>query len=119
MIKRLVLWLCSRFDINIIEERRLDAGQDAVERGARWEQFAREEGGLYDMLEVIEKDIFLATQELRPTQTEELYAAALAARSVRQLRGQVEMVVAAGELEKQKIKARESTPAPRLKSVNL
>jgi len=118
---RLILWLCERYSINIVDERRIPHGSDAIALGQRWEQFAREENGLYDMLEACDRDILDATQELRPGQTDELYAAALQRRAIRMLQGKVEQVIADGELAQKQAEAEERAKnyKPRLKSVNL
>ena len=48
---RLVLWLCRVFNIALVNEARAMNGMDAIARGQQWEAFAREEGGLFDMID--------------------------------------------------------------------
>ena len=50
LLTRFALWMCARLEINPIDQARLLVGNDAVERGARWETFYREQGGLADMI---------------------------------------------------------------------
>ena len=95
---RLVLWLCARFDIVLIDEQRKFIGGDAVERGKRWEMFATEEGGLFDMIAKQRKDAFEAYADTRPDQVAEKEYLALQDRSLRQLKARVDSVIASGKI---------------------
>lgn len=119
LITRLVIWLCKRFEINIVEQRRIVNGTDAVARAQRWEMFAREEGGLYDMLDGLRREGFEAVQELQPTDTDGIYSYAVSDRAIRRLKGHVQRVVADGVVEKSQIKAAEAAKEfqPIMKSV--
>jgi hypothetical protein len=96
---RLVLWLCARFDIVLLDEQRRIASPDAVERGARWEAFYLEQGGLADMLADIRKEAFEAAAELDPRDTDKIYYWATADRNVRKLEQRVRAVIGAGKVE--------------------
>lgn len=96
---RLVLWLCARFDIVLIDEQRKHIGGDAVERGKRWEMFATEVGGLFDMVEAQRRDTFEAFAETRPDQMEEKQYLAMQDRALRQLKARVQNVIASGKIE--------------------
>jgi hypothetical protein len=96
---RLVLWLCRRFDIVLLDEQRRIASPDAVERGMRWEAFYNEEGGLADMLAGIRKEAFEAAAELDPRETNLIYNWAIADRNARRLEQRVRNVIASGKIE--------------------
>lgn len=96
---RLVLWLCARFDIVLIDEQRKFISSDAVEKGKRWEMFATEAGGLYDMIEKQRREAFEAFADTRPDQIEEKQYLAMQDRALRQLYARVQNVVATGKIE--------------------
>lgn len=99
----LVNWIIRVFDLSVIEETRLIGGSDAVERGARWESFYREQGGLADMLEALRREAFEAAAELEPEQTEKIYYWATADRNLRKLQQRIENVVQTGKIEADRI----------------
>lgn len=100
---KLVLWLCARFDISLIDEARRFVSPDAVTRGQRWEQFYAEEGGIADMIAAIRKEAFEAAAELDPRDTDKIYYWATADRNLRKLDQRVR-----GVIENGKIAARQS-----------
>lgn len=95
----LVVWLCRRFEITLLDETRIPNGVDAVARGQRWQAFANEDGGLYDMIEVQRKSAFEAYSETRPDQEDERVYLALSDRCWRQLKARVDSVIQTGILE--------------------
>ena len=99
MIQRLILWLCRRYDINPIEQARIQAGADVVERGRQWDAFYREEGGLRDMLNDIRREAFEVAGEIDPRETDKIYYWAMADRNVRKLQNRIEAVITSGRVE--------------------
>ena len=100
---RLVLWLCRHYSISIIETARLRAGGDAIVRGAMWERFYREDGGLADMLGDIRREAFEAAAELDPKDTDKIYYWAMADRNVRKLQSRVEGIIIHGKAEASRV----------------
>lgn len=96
---RFVLWAVRRLGIDVIPAARLMAGTDAVERGARWEAFYREAGGLADMLAAIRREAFEAAAELDPKDTEKIYYWATADRNLRKLDQRIQQVIVTGKTE--------------------
>jgi hypothetical protein len=115
MIRRLALalvnWLIARFNLSVIEESRLLGGMDAVERGARWEGFYREEGGLADMLADLRREAFETAAELKPEETDKIYYWAMADRNIRRLQQRIEAVIQHGQIEAERVKQIERTNA--------
>ncbi len=107
---RLVLWLCDRFGISVLDEQRIRMGSDVLERSQRWEAFYREDGGLADLLADIRREAFEAAQEIDPRDTDKIYYWAMADRNVRKLEQRVRSVIAAGEIEKKRREAMQSNP---------
>lgn len=95
---RLVLWLCDRFDISLIDEARLYANPEAIARGQRWEAFYREEGGLADMIQQARREAFEAYAECRPSDVAEKEYLAALDRCWRQLDRRVHSVIESGQL---------------------
>lgn len=98
LLIRMTLWLVRRLNINVVDQARLFVGPDAVERGARWESFYREKGGLADMLADIRREAFEAAAELDPAETDKIYYWAMADRNVRKLQNRIEAVVVSGQI---------------------
>ncbi len=111
VLVRLVLWAVQRLQIT---QTRLLAGADAVERGARWEAFYREEGGLADMLDAIRREAFEVAGELDPSETDKIYYWAMADRNVRKLRQRIEQVIISGKTEAENRRQLERMNAGRL-----
>lgn len=100
MLKRFATWLANYAGVTpSIDQTRLIGGSDAVERGQRWEQFYREQGGLLDMLEALRREAFEAAAELDPKDTDKIYYWATADRNIRRLQSRVEAVVMSGRVE--------------------
>lgn len=95
---RLVLFLCERFDLSIVDETRIPNGTEAKARAERWEAFAREEGGLFDMIDNQRTRAFEAFAELRPDQMAEKEYLAAQERCWRQVRTQVDNVIMTGKI---------------------
>ena len=106
---RLVLWLCARFDIVLIDEQRRLSSPDAVARGQRWEAFYNEQGGLADMIAALRKEAFEAAAEIDPREANLIYNGAIADRNLRQLEQKVRAVVANGQIA---AKRADHAPAP-------
>ncbi len=94
---RLVLWLCDRFDIVPLDQMRLNAGTDAIERGMRWETFYREAGGLADMIASLRREAFEAAQEAAADDDVTRHAWMLQDRAYRALENRVVNVIATGK----------------------
>lgn len=101
MIKRFARWVL-RDDVQTIDHARLRSGDDAVERGARWESFYREEGGLLDMLETERRELFEAAGALDPSDIGKVYWLATGDRIVRRLQARIEAIVTTGKIEAEK-----------------
>ncbi|WP_230280259.1 hypothetical protein [Croceicoccus sp. Ery15] len=99
MIRRLILWLCHRFDVWPMDETRIPMESDAKARSIRWEQFAREEGGLFDMIEALRRETFELASEIPPHEVEKLQYAAMSDRNLRRLKQRIQGVIAAGKIE--------------------
>lgn len=98
LVVRLVLWLCRRFDIVLLDEQRRMVGADAVAKGERWRAFYHEEGGLADMLEALRKEAFEAAAELDPKDTDKIYYWATADRNLRKLDQRVRSIIVNGDI---------------------
>lgn len=95
-----MLFLSARYDINLVDETRRDNGSDAVARGERWEAFALENGGLFDMIEGQRRDAFEAFADLRPDDIAEKTYLAAQDRCWRQVRARIEGVIATGKMKR-------------------
>lgn len=102
---RLALWLVRRLDIDVIEQSRLMSGSDAVERGARWDMFYREQGGMGDFIAAIRKGYFEAAASLGVSDTNKLYEYALADRIAREIDRQAQSIVINGRMEAERLEA--------------
>lgn len=96
---RLILFLCQRFDVWPVEHKRLSMGVDKQARSQRWEQFAVEEGGLFDMIEALRRETFEQASDIPPEEVEKLQYAAMSDRNLRRLRQRVQSVIAVGKIE--------------------
>jgi hypothetical protein len=110
---RLVLWLCARFNITVLDEQRVMMGADVIERSQRWETFYREQGGLADMLAAIRLEAFEAAQEIDPRDTDKIYYWAMADRNVRKLEHRIRGVITAGDVEAKRREAMQPVPLRR------
>lgn len=99
LLIRFALWVLDRYGVNLVEARRIPHGGDAVERGARWEAFYNEAGGIREMLALIRAEAFEAAAELPPEDTDKIYYWAMADRNVRKLQNRIERVIASGKAE--------------------
>lgn len=102
---RLAAWLIARFDLNPVADARTMAGGDAVERGARWEAFYTEAGGLRDMLTIIRQGYFEAAGAVGHRDDEKLYEYVVADRLARELEREVVQVIATGRAKAERIAA--------------
>lgn len=110
LVTRLVLWLCARYDIVPLDEQRTNMGGDEVARSQRWEAFAREEGGLFDMIEKQRREAFMAYADTPPDQQATKDHLAMQDRALRQVRTRVESVIATGKIKAQNEQQRAATP---------
>lgn len=99
LMARLILWLCNHFDVWPLDEQRIPMGSDAKARSERWEQFAREDGGLFDMIEGLRRETFEQASEIPPEEIEKLQYAAMSDRNLRRLKQRVQSVIAQGKIE--------------------
>ena len=113
----LVLWLCDRFDIALVNEARTRNGREAVARGEHWEAFAREEGGLYDMIEQQRRDAFEAYADCRPGDVREKEYLAMQDRCYRQIKARIDGIIQNGRIEADNERKRSATISPIRKSV--
>jgi hypothetical protein len=104
LVIRFALWLLRRMGANPVNAGRIINGADAVARGARWEDFYREQGGLADMLDAIRREAFEVAAEVDPRDTDLIHYWATADRNVRKLQQRIEAVISAGKLEAAQIK---------------
>ena len=104
-LTRFALWLCRRLDVNPIAAARTMAGADAVERGARWEVFYTETGGLRDMLATIRQCYFQAAGAVGHRDDDKLYEYVVADRLARELEREVVQVIATGRAKAERIAA--------------
>lgn len=106
-IIRLILWLCHRYNVWPLDETRTPMEADAKARSIRWEQFAKEEGGLFDMIEALRRETFEQASEIAPHEVEKLQYAAMSDRNLRRLKQRITGVIAAGKIETRNDAARE------------
>lgn len=102
----LVLWLCRVFAIVPLDEARRFMGQDKLVRSQRWEAFAVEQGGLYDMIETQRLAAFEAYAETPPNDQATRDHLAMQDRAWRQIRARVDNVIAAGKIEEKNNEAK-------------
>jgi len=77
---------------------RIQNGTDAVARGQRWESFATEEGGIYDMIASLRRDYFEKVGQLTPGDTAGLQALGMADRIAREIERKVQTVIETGRI---------------------
>jgi len=77
---------------------RIQNGTDAVARGQRWEAFAVEEGGIYDMIAALRADYFAKVGQLSPSETDKLLALGMADKIAREIEGKVRTVIETGKI---------------------
>jgi hypothetical protein len=114
----LVLWLCRVFALNPVSDARHMAGSDAVARGARWEDFYREQGGLKDMLASLRLGYFEAAAGLSVSDTGKLYEFALADRLARELEREVLQVIVTGKARAERTRAEAREQSARLPALS-
>lgn len=114
LVARLVLWLCARFDITPVEQMRLKHTSSAVERGMRFEQFYREEGGLADMIATIRARYFEQASAIGHRDDDKLYEFVVADRCARELEREVLQVIATGKAVAERQKHVEREEAARI-----
>lgn len=95
----LILFLCDRFNVWPIEEARIPMGGDAKARSQRWEQFAREDGGLFDLLGKIKTEYLAKMGTVKPGDADTLEALAIGAHVTDKLKAEVRSVIAAGKID--------------------
>jgi len=77
---------------------RIANGTDAIARGQRWEAFAEEEGGLYDMIASLRRDYFTKVGQLSPGDTDKLLALGMADKIVQEIERKVQSVIETGRI---------------------
>lgn len=103
LLIRFALWLVRRLDIDVVEQSRLMNGADAVERGARWDMFYRETGGMADFIAAIRRGYFEAAAGLGVSDTDKLYEYALADRIAREIDRQAQSIVQNGKIDAERL----------------
>jgi len=98
---RIVLWLCARYDIVLLDETRRPHGSSDRDRAIRWESFALEEGGLFDMVEQQRRALFEAYTDVKPSDIETKDNLAMQDRCWQQLRARVDSIIATGQIKAQ------------------
>jgi len=91
---------------------RVNNGADAIARGQRWQAFAEEEGGLYDMIASLRADYFAKVGQLNPSERDKLLALGMADKIAREIEGKVRAVIDTGN-----IRAKEKEHTERVTSV--
>lgn len=91
---------------------RVNNGADAIARGQRWQAFAEEEGGLYDMIASLRADYFAKVGQLNPSERDKLLALGMADKIAREIEGKVRAVIDTGH-----IRAKEKEHTERVTSV--
>ena len=110
----LVLWLCARFNIVMLDEARRFASPDVVAKGKRWEAFYHEEGGIADMIAALRREAFEAAAELDPSDTDKIYYWATADRNLRRFEQKVRNLIVNGQVAAKQAEAKgASIGAPR------
>lgn len=100
MLKAFAAWLARFAGVTpTVEQTRISNGTDAVERGFRWEQFWREEGGMADMIAALRQEAFEAAQEAKANDDVTRHAWMLQDRAYRQLEARIQNVIATGKIE--------------------
>jgi len=77
---------------------RVNNGTDAIARGQRWQAFAEEEGGLYDMFTRLKTDYFLKVGQLSPGDRDKLLALGMAHKIAGEIEREVQQVIASGKI---------------------
>lgn len=113
LLVRLTLWLVRVLDVDVIGRSRIRNGSDAVVRGARWEAFLREEGGLADMLDQLRARYVEGAGKCAADDTAKLFAMGFALRVADDLESLVVSVVQNGKIEAERIKQAERDAAAR------
>ncbi|HWI84782.1 MAG TPA: hypothetical protein VNT42_00465 [Sphingomonas sp.] len=73
--------------------------EDAIHRGARWQAFHEEEGGLRDILGQLRQAYFERAADLMPNDTAALLKLGMAAKIVDQIEAHIGHIIRAGRLE--------------------
>lgn len=71
---------------------------DPIQRGARWNAFLNEEGGLGDMLAEIQRTYLERLAATDPGNTEQLRVLAMAHRVSKEFEGMIRAIIAGGEV---------------------
>ena len=111
---RVMLWLCARLQISLVDAARLRGGGDAVERGQRWDAFYREEGGLADMIVKLRQSYFEGASAIGHRDDGKLYEFAVADRIARELDREVQHIIVTGRAEVERRRAADREKAARI-----
>lgn len=114
---RLVLWLCARYEISLIDETRRHATADKIARAEEWKNFATEDGGLFDMIAEQRRAAFEAYSECRPGDVAEKEYLAQQDRCWRQIKSRVDGIIQTGQIEADNRRKIAATISPIRKSV--
>lgn len=108
LIRRIVLWLCDRYYIVPVTDYRTNMGPDKLARSQRWEAFATEQGGLYDLIDILRREAFEAYSAQPPSAHAERDYLAMTDRNLRALKSRVAGVIAEGKIETTRAAAKET-----------
>lgn len=90
--------ILAHFGYHRREYPRINNGAEAIARGARWEAFYAEDGGLRDMIAILRQSYFEKVGTLKPGDTKSLEALAMADRIAREIEREVQRVIETGKL---------------------
>lgn len=97
-LNRFLLWL-GYIPVNAPRPyERVNNGTDAVARGQRWQAFAEEEDGLYDMIASLRRDYFTRVGQLHPGETDKLLALGMADKIAVEIERKVQSVIETGKM---------------------
>ena len=99
---KLVMWLCDRYAINVVDEARFKLNEDQIAKANRWREFINEEGGLLDFIEALRRQGFEQAAETPVDETETLRYWAMSDRNLRRIKGMALSIVQSGELEEER-----------------
>lgn len=98
MIRRLLTIIAAWLGYFPREYTRISMGGDAIARGARWEQFYTEDGGLADMLRAMRQEVFEEWSETPFGDRHKRDRMAVKDEAIRDLARRVQTVIDTGKL---------------------
>lgn len=77
---------------------RTQNGTDAIARGQRWQAFAEEDGGLYDMIHSLRADYFAKYSQLSPDDRGKQLALSVADKIAQEFSAKVSTIIETGKM---------------------